>query len=95
MENNNSNKSNSKIKYIILIAILILTIIIIISLIVLLILSISSSGEKADDIEQAILSSIQILNMPDKMKYKEGEIFDKKGLVINAIFSDKTLAKTA
>ena len=77
----NKNKSKNKNKYLSLI--LILTIIIIISLIILLSLAISSSEEETDD-------NIKISKNPNKMKYKEGELFDKSGLVINAIYLDKT-----
>ena len=84
----NKFQSNLKIKYPSLISLLI----IIIPLIILLSIAISSSDEDSDNSNnnKIILSKIKIAKMPNKIKYKEGEIFNGSGLVINAVYSDKT-----
>ena len=82
---------NYKIFYIIII----LIDIILISLIIILGIKISNSGEKLDyndnnSINSKNISSIQIAKKPYKIKYKEGEIFDKAGMIVKAIYSDNS-----
>ena len=43
-----------------------------------------------NNINQKEITSIEISKMPNKIKYKEGEIFDKTGMIIKAIYNDKT-----
>ena len=76
----------------------------VIPLIILLITTIPKTKEKSsnnnnknnnnnnnnDNIEEKILSSIKILKLPNKIKYKEGETFDKLGMIIQAIYVDNT-----
>ena len=38
--------------------------------------------------EQKILTNIEITQMPNKIVYKEGETFDKTGMVVTATYSD-------
>ena len=42
------------------------------------------------DIKQKNLIKIEILKMPNKIEYKEGEKFDKSGMIIKAIYDDGT-----
>ena len=39
------------------------------------------------------LKSIQVSKLPKKVMYKEGESFDKKGMIVKAVYSDKTEAE--
>ena len=36
------------------------------------------------------ISSIEIVKMPSKIKYKEGELFDKSGMIVKAIYDDNS-----
>ena len=81
---------------------LFLILIFVIPLIILLITTIPKTKEKSsnnnnknnnnnnDNIEEKILSSIKILKLPNKIKYKEGETFDKSGMIIQATYVDNT-----
>ena len=86
-------------RYKIISIILILFDIILISFIIVLSIKISNLDKNSDIIDDNSkdndninkeISSIQIAKMPDKIKYKEGEIFDKSGMIVKAIYSDKS-----
>ena len=40
--------------------------------------------------KQRSLTSIKVLKLPQKIYYKEGEIFDKSGMIIKGIYDDNT-----
>ena len=42
------------------------------------------------DTKQKNLIKIELLKMPNKLEYKEGETFDKSGMIIKAIYDDGT-----
>ena len=53
----------------------------------------SSSGIKIEFLSPPnpkILKSIKVLRTPDKIEYKEGENFDKSGMILKAIYEDNT-----
>ena len=86
---------NLKIYYIIIT--LSLIIILILLFLLILVFNDSESIIKPDNnniIEpiqnKKILSSIKILRMPYKLQYKEGEIFDKSGMIIKGIYDDNS-----
>ena len=78
----------------IIFSIIILIDIFLLSLIIILSIKISNSGEESynnnKNINAKTITSIQIAKMPNKIKYKEGEIFDKSGMIVKAIYSDKS-----
>ena len=86
--------------YKIIFILLILFDIILISLIIVLSIKEKNSEKNSDIIDDNSkdnnknvikeISSIQIVKMPDKLKYKEGENFDKSGMIVKAIYSDKS-----
>ena len=39
------------------------------------------------------ISSIEVIKMPNKIKYKEGEIFDETGMIVQALYNDSTKLK--
>ena len=41
-----------------------------------------------NNLNKITLNSIEVLKMPNKIKYKEGEIFDKTGMIIKAKYSN-------
>ena len=89
------DKSNQK--YFIMILI---TFIIILTLFIPLILLLNKTKSNAEEEskesiiiyppKQKIISSIEILRMPSKMKYKEGDFFDKSGMIIKVLYNDNT-----
>ena len=40
--------------------------------------------------EEKLVSSIKIMKLPNKIQYKVGEVFDKRGMIIQAIYTDNT-----
>ena len=84
-------------KYYLIIAItLIIIIILFIPLIIIFdSISISNSNEELNNNQKIsppykTLISIKILRLPDKIKYQEGELLDKKGMIIKACYDDNT-----
>ena len=84
-------------KYYLIIAItLIIIIILFIPLIIIFdSISISNSNEELNNNQKIsppykTLISIKILRLPDKIKYQEGELLDKKGMIIKAYYDDNT-----
>ena len=43
-----------------------------------------------NEIDEKKVSSINVIKMPNKIQYKEGETFDKRGMIIQAIYTDNT-----
>ena len=41
-------------------------------------------------IDSKTVESIEIVQIPDKRIYKEGEVFDKTGMIVKAIYNDGT-----
>ena len=73
--------------------------IILISFIILICINLEEKKEKSDNNnddnknknrEGKHVLSIQITNFPTKLRYKEGEIFDKSGMIVKAIYNDTT-----
>ena len=81
-------KKNYKIIGLVLIAIITLSIIFII------IFTYSSKNNDSNNnekiIDTKIIDSIEIFHVADKMYYKEGEIFDKTGMIVKAKYNDGT-----
>ena len=40
--------------------------------------------------EEKLVSFIKIMKLPNKIQYKVGEVFDKRGMIIQAIYTDNT-----
>ena len=58
-----------------------------------------SKNSKPDNIQKIInlkiidskaVDSIEIVQVPDKRIYKEGEVFDKTGMIVKAFYNDGT-----
>ena len=81
-------KKNYKIIGLVLIAIITLSIIFVI------IFTYSSKNNDSNNnekiIDTKIIDSIEIFHVADKMYYKEGEIFDKTGMIVKAKYNDGT-----
>ena len=83
-----SMKKNYKIIGLVLIAIITLSIIIILFTYSSKNNSNSNNNEKI--IDTKIVDSIEVLQLPDKRFYKEGEIFDKTGMIVKVKYNDGT-----
>ena len=46
--------------------------------------------EEEDQNPEIIVHSIQITKLPSKLRYKEGEIFDDSGMIVEALYNDST-----
>ena len=89
---------NIKKYYFIILALLIFILILFIPLIVILNKKSSNISNPTNDSEDDIidyqksekLRNIKIIRMPNKLEYKEGEIFDENGMIIKAFYEDGT-----
>ena len=50
----------------------------------------SNSNNNEKIIDEKIVDSIEVVQAPDKRFYKEGEIFDKTGMIVKAKYNDST-----